>query len=313
MSDKLKIALVCNNKMALPALQTMLQTGVLCSVASADTDKEVVEIIGQLSRQLNFSYTTIAKRERNAQLTSWLEVYKPDVVFVMTYPWKIPSDILAIPAFGFINFHYGLLPQMRGADPIFESIRQRRQTAGLTIHLMDGNFDTGAILMREEFPLHTGYTYGMLCAHMAMLGNNKCSELIAHLANARLPEAIPQDDAKAAYWPKVDRNEIAIKWDTMTSADIIALVRACNPIARGVPVVLNNWQFGVCDISEIQIEGTNEGIRPGTIIAIDPANGLVVYCVDGKAVKLEVVILGEGIFPGFKLANWGVKAGMYFF
>ncbi|PQJ09103.1 hypothetical protein CJD36_021260 [Flavipsychrobacter stenotrophus] len=306
----MKIALLCNNKMAFPALQTIAASGHLCGVVTTGRDKEIVAFVGQFCEANDVPCNIISDEDRWIQLSCWLRAIQPDVVFVMTFPWKVPAHLLQVPQLGFINFHYGLLPEMRGADPIFESIRQRRATAGLTVHKMDEGFDTGDILMREEFPLSPEFTYGMLCGQMARIGETACKTLIGKLETGVIPDGYKQDEARACYLPKLKKEEIVIRWAEMTLSEIIALIRSCNPIAMGIPTALNGWAFGICDASPVQLNGDVTGIIPGTIVALDVQNGMLVYCKDGLGLKVEVINTAEGFFPGYKLAMWGVVPGM---
>jgi methionyl-tRNA formyltransferase len=298
--------------MALPAMQYLIQQSVLCSVATTDKDAEVVSDFSYIANNHNISYTSVTHADHAGQLRSWLMEHMPDVVFVMTYAWRIPVDLLAVPRYGFLNFHFGLLPEMRGADPVFESIRQQQTKAGLTVHLMDAGFDTGPLVVREEIPLPLEFTYGMLCSQMARLAENTCRQLVQSMLNGYVPAGVVQEESKARYWPKVSKEEIRVNWMEMNAATVAALIRSCNPIARGVPVRLNGWELGVYDVSEVALDINVSKVPPGTILALDAQNGLVVLCKDGKAVKIEVIITGEGIFPGHKLALWGVNAGMCF-
>ncbi len=308
----MRIALLCNNKMAFPAMQRMISEGVLCGVATADNDPEVVEMVKQLTVRENIHFQVISHKGRCEQLKEWLVDVSPDIVFVMTFPWRLTVDILQIPPRGFLNFHYGLLPQMRGADPIFESIRQQKKTAGLTVHLMDEGFDTGPIVTRVDVPIFPESTYGMLCGQMARIGEDVCRQLIQDLMSDCLTTYQPQDESSAIYWPKIGKEHIRVRWRDMTQAEIIALIRSCNPIARGVPVLLNGWEFGVYDATAIDLQGDTTTIMPGTIITIDPQNGLIVCSADGKGVRLDVIITGEGVFPGSKLVMWGIAPGNIF-
>jgi len=316
MTDKkgnTRIAILCNNKMAMPALQRMAGTGVLCSIATADKDPEVVHVFGEKAAELRVPYYTISGKNHTDQLHEWLDAVQPDMVFVITFPWRIAASLLAIPKMGFWNFHFGLLPEMRGADPIFESIRQRKQVAGATVHAMDEGLDTGPILIREEIPLPPEYTYGMLSSQMAMLGDKMCAQMIGELQQGKDLNPVPQDETNAQYWPKINGAAMQIQWQDATAAEIIAQVRACNPIARGgVPTIINNWMIGVCDVNEVNLQGDASAIAPGTVLAIDYQNGLVVCCKEGKAIKLEVVYAAEGMFPGYKLAFFGIAPGMAF-
>lgn len=298
--------------MALPAIQVMYKAGVLCGVATGDNNNEVISVIGAQAGGIGIPYATIPGKDYKVHLEVWLAALKPDVVFVMTYGKRIPPSILKIPALGFINFHYGLLPEMRGADPIFESIRHQHKNAGITVHKMDEGFDTGDILMREEFQLPVEFTYGMLCGQMAQSGAKMCQTLIEKIIEGVIPEGYKQDESKAVYRPKIKKEQIAIRWAEMTSDEIIALVRSCNPIAMGVPATLNGWVFGVCDVTGIRFEGDSSAILPGTIVALDMQNGLVVNCKDGIGVRMDVINTAEGFFAGHKVSMWGITAGMIF-
>jgi methionyl-tRNA formyltransferase len=308
---QLKIALLCNNKMALPALSRLNRDGVICGIATADKDREVMSIFKQRAKEITVPYRCITHNGFATQLEQWIRDMDADVVFVMTFPWRLPASLLSIPRFGVVNFHYGLLPEMRGADPIFEAIRQGRPSAGITVHIMDEGLDTGPMVLREEVPMSPDYTYGLLCNNLARLGEKLCGDIVAMLDEGALATTV-QNEAEAHYWPKVSMSEVAINWRSMDSLAIKAVVKACNPIAKGAPATINGWQIGITEVSEVNLQGDTGNILPGSIVALDIQNGLIVYCLDGKGIKLEVVYTEEGYFPGYKLAYFGIAAGMVF-
>jgi methionyl-tRNA formyltransferase len=311
--EKIRVGLLCNNKMAMPTMQRLMGEGVLCSVATADTDAEVLQLFGMVCKDTGMPYLAIGRKTYKEQLGEWLLAEKPDVVMVMTFPWRITAELLAVPRLGFLNFHFGLLPEMRGADPIFESIRQRLPVVGATVHVMDEGLDTGPIVLREELPaLSPEFTYGMLSGQMALLGERMCAQVLALCGQGQAMAATRQDDSKAKYWPKVNEAAITIQWDTMDIGTIMALVRSCNPIGKGVPTTINGWKIGVVDVSEVALNGNASPILPGTIIALDAQHGLVVCGNGGRALKLEVVYTSEGVLPGYKLGFFGVQCGMVF-
>ncbi len=312
MSIKNRIALICNNKMAYPALQQMFAAGVLCAIATADTDPEVAQLYAQLAKKYELPHIIISKQDHNKQIVSWLEEVKPDAVFVMTFPWRLSEKVLSILAMGCFNFHYGLLPEMRGADPVFEAIRNRKEEAGITIHVMDKGLDTGPVVMQRSFPLASDFSYGMLCQQMAIVGGEMCSALLIQMASGLPLDPIIQDEHKAKYWPKLKVEDISIDWEGMDINAVKALVRACNPIAKGAPVSLNGWNIGICEVADVNLQGDASSILPGTIIAIDFQNGLIVCCKGGVALKIEAIYTEQGIFPGHKLAMWGIANGMRF-
>ena len=312
MSKELNIALICNNRIALPLMHKLHEDGVLGAVAVTNKQADVTALFRAQAKERNIPFTVFKKKGFEEQLYDWVLEVRPDAVMVLTLPWKIPADVLAIPRLGFINYHFGLLPQMRGADPVFECIRRVIYETGATMHQIDANWDTGPIIMQEKVSFSPEMTYGMLSTQFAFIGAKMCGELVANLKNNIPITSTPQDEQMANYWPKIKEEELYINWETMDSATIKALTKACNPLAKGTPSFINNWAIGLCDVSEINLSGDASHIAPGTIIAMDPQNGLLVYCKDGKALKLDVVFTDEGYFPGYKLANFGLATGMLF-
>ncbi len=325
---KIRIGLLCDNRVAVPVMQRMAQEGVLCGVATTDRDAETGVVFTGLAGQAHVPYRKITQKEFAEQITAWVKEVQADAVFVINFPWRIGAQVLRVPRLGFLNFHYGLLPEMRGADPVFESIRQRMTVAGATVHVMDEGLDTGPVVLRRQMDIQPGLTYGMLSSQMAMLGAEMCGEILNNITTSAIgsfPEnkegvaaswcGMPlteQDETKAKYWPKIGEAEMTINWQEMDSAMITALVLSCNPVAKGVPTTINGWKIGVCDLSVVNLQGDASGIKPGTIVAMDMQNGLIVYCKDGKGLKLDVVYTAEGVFPGYKLAYFNVTSGMIF-
>jgi methionyl-tRNA formyltransferase len=307
-----RIGLLCNNRMAIPAMQQLLASGSLCAIAASDRNQELNSFLKMTAEEYKIPFRVISRAKFHENLADWLATCNPDAVFVMTFPWRIPQTILDIPTLGFFNFHYGLLPEMRGADPIFESIRQQRKTAGLSVHIMDEDFDTGPVVLQELIDLQPNETYGTLSRRMAWLGEKLCRRLLENLNNGTILPAIHQDRGKATYWPRIPAESLCVKWEEMTAGEIKALVNACNPIAKGVPVTINDWKIGLCAVAEISLDGDASRLVPGSILALDTHNGLLVFCKDGKALKIEVIYTEEGVFPGHSLSRFGLSVGMQF-
>src|SRR5207245_7469550 len=75
-----------------------------------------------------------ASRSAIAPLLASVE---PDLVVCMGFPWKIPSDALAVPRLGWLNGHPSLLPLHRGPLPVAWAIREGEEEIGITFHRMD--------------------------------------------------------------------------------------------------------------------------------------------------------------------------------
>jgi methionyl-tRNA formyltransferase len=312
MKRAINIILLCNSRLAFPAMQKMLDAGMLRAIGCSDRQPDIISFLKAKAEQYGVPFKVFSKPALEEQLLQWLSGVQHDVVFVMTFPWKIPGKVLSVPELGFINFHYGLLPEMRGADPIFESIRLQKSSTGLSIHVMDEDFDTGPLVVVEKVDFGLDETYGMLSSRMAWLGEKLCMKLVEDLAEGNGISKLRQENDKAVYYPRIPAESLGVNWNVMTAAEIKALVNACNPITKGVPVLINNWKIGLCSVSEISLEGDASGLLPGSILTLDHQNGLLVFCKDAKALKLEVVYTEEGVFPGYALGRFGLAAGMQF-
>lgn len=95
-------------------------------------------------------------------LAGVLRAYEPDLLLCTAFPWRMPADALAVPRLGCVNGHPSLLPSYRGPTPVAWAIRNGETEIGLTYHLMDEQFDTGAILAQQAVPLADDDTDEML-------------------------------------------------------------------------------------------------------------------------------------------------------
>ena len=78
-------------------------------------------------------------------------IKKNKIEFIVSYGYrhKITKEILEHLPGKVINLHISYLPFARGAHPVFWSIVENSIT-GVSIHLVDENYDTGNILFQKE-------------------------------------------------------------------------------------------------------------------------------------------------------------------
>lgn len=90
---------------------------------------------------------------RRSTIAPLLASIEPDLVVCMGFPWRIPSDALAVPRLGWLNGHPSLLPRHRGPVPVAWAIREGDDEIGITFHRMDADLDTGAIISQRRYSL----------------------------------------------------------------------------------------------------------------------------------------------------------------
>jgi folate-dependent phosphoribosylglycinamide formyltransferase PurN len=91
------------------------------------------------------------------QSVSWISERQPDVLVCGCFQ-LFGEKLLALPKLGSINRHCSLLPNYRGLFPAFWALLNGERESGVSVHLMNGEFDSGRILSQTKVPLCDGET-----------------------------------------------------------------------------------------------------------------------------------------------------------
>lgn len=295
--------------MAFPALQCLQAAGRLCALGVPDNNVEVIEFCSMLAKQYAIPLFIITKKNSSDQIKQMINISGADAVFTMTFPWKISAEIIDLYPGKFYNFHYGLLPEMRGADPVFETIRNGAGQSGITVHAIDHYIDKGNIILKKKIPVTADMTHGALCTHLSWLGADLLNELL-NLLQSHF-KGTKQDESHAQYYPKPGASDVCISWEKQDAEAIRALTRACNPWNKGAYTQWNGWNIRVVEATAVQNVNDHMGF-PGTILTLDKENGLIVKCTHNSYLRLDIVYTEEGFMSGYKLSAFGLKKGGQF-
>lgn len=308
--NNIKIILLCNNPVAVPGIREFLFHGNIAAVCIPEKNKEMQHILNMLLKDTGVPLLLLSKKDYRIQLAVAIEQYKPDIGVIMTFPYILPAEIISMPAKGFVNFHYGLLPACRGPQPVLWHLLNNDTEAGVTLHQIDAGIDTGPVIIQEKIPIANNDTYGTLQTKLAYLAAKLAVNFLKILSYGTIIPSAPQDESKAAYYNMPGAKELTIDWKMMSAEKIIRLVNACNPWNKGAGTSINNWVIGITE-AEISEAGSEEKL-PGTIIFCDKPNGLTVQTSDNKKLIINIIYTNEGFFSGWKLGEFGVTAGMMF-
>ncbi|MCL1891340.1 MAG: methionyl-tRNA formyltransferase [Coriobacteriia bacterium] len=149
-----------------------------------------------------------------------------DVIVVAAYGVILPAEVLELPAYGCINIHASLLPRWRGAAPIQRALLAGDAQCGVSIMQMEEGLDTGPYCATAKTPTENKNAVE-LTAELAALG----AELLALSLPAIAGDTASwteQDNEKATYAPKIDKQEmLLVPEDTMLAN--LRRVRASSP------------------------------------------------------------------------------------
>jgi methionyl-tRNA formyltransferase len=309
--NEIKAIILCNNPVAVPGIREFLFYGKVAAVVTTNRNKEMQHILQQLLENTGIPLVLVNKNNYKTTLAEKIKEYNVTVGLLMTFPFVIDLDILQLPAKGFINFHYGLLPSCRGPQPILWHMLRNDMETGVTVHVMDTGIDTGPIIMQEKIQIEENDSYGILISRLAFLAAKQAANLLKILSYGTIIPAAPQDETLANYYEMPGAKELTINWNEMTAKQIIRLANACNPWNKGAGTFINDWMIGVTE-AEIVGDAAITEAAPGIIIDCNNEAGLVVKTVDNKNLRINVVYTNEGFFSGGRLATFGIKAGMQF-
>jgi len=309
--NEIKALILCNNPVAIPGIKEFLFYGKVAAMATTQRNKEMQHILQDIMKDTGVPLLLLNKKEYKTQLSEAIIKYEVNVGLMMTFPFMITPDILQLPPKGFINFHYGLLPQCRGPQPILRHLLNNDAEAGVTIHKVDEGIDTGPVIMQEKIPIEDNDTYGTLQSKLAFLAAKQAANLLKILSYGSKIPALQQDETKANYYEMPTAAELTINWNEMTAQKIIRLVNACNPWNKGAGTTINNWFLGITEAEMIDGAETTE-TAPGMIVACNNEEGLVVKTMDNKKIKINIVYTNEGFFSGSRLTDFGIKKDMKF-
>jgi methionyl-tRNA formyltransferase len=155
---------------------------------------------------------------------------RPDLIVSWFWTTRLPSSLLDVaPAIG---VHPSLLPRHRGPDPYFWAIDEGDARTGVTAHLLDANYDTGAVLGRRELAVDPSWNAWKLARALDRPSLALLRETVRRAADTiaagRPLAGTAQDEALATEAPEPDDDALAIRW-SWTAARVERRVRAAAP------------------------------------------------------------------------------------
>ena len=309
----MKIALLTNSKLSVPAIDFLASRNLLVAIGIPEREDrtEDADQVRYMAVHYHVPLHVFPHANLAGNLREWLGSNKADAVFVMTFPFRIPITVLNIPAKGFINFHFGILPRYRGADAIFWQIRNREKEGGISVHRMTGKIDKGPLHIVHRIPIHPGDTYGSHLLNLSMANVNVVGQLLQMLA-MREPATTDQDETKAGWYHRPALEDVLIDWN-QSAEEIIALINACNPWNKGAVTYLNQYPLKIIAASiGKDTQNIAKESKPGTITWIDERYGCYVCCGSAEFLNLDILYCNDSFITGIQFAKLGITSGIRF-
>ena len=208
----MKIAVAASPEVAIPTLEYLLASEHDLALVISRPDSQV-------GRGREFTPTAVSNWAANNKI----ELYCPDkaadfddrlaaidLVITMGYGLLLPDFILSQPKFGFINLHFSLLPELRGAAPAQRAIINGLTETGITVFQLDAGMDTGPIYLQSKYAIKPNTTAGELLNELSLLGPSAIGQTLKDIEVGILP--VPQDHSLATNAAKLSKIEAQIIW-----------------------------------------------------------------------------------------------------
>lgn len=139
-----------------------------------------------------------------------------DLILSVMYDRIIGPALVYGPA-RVLNLHLGKLPEYRGMRPVNWALRNGESIAGVTLHEVDTGIDTGPIVAQTTFSIWPDVDEVRDVYGRAVRAGE-------HILRDTLPivdriKAVPQDEARARYYPGADMGKLGdrLDWTRATS------------------------------------------------------------------------------------------------
>ena len=308
--NEIRIILLCGGRFALDTIRELIFLRLLVTIAVPEESEEMMENLQAVLQGSGVPLLSLKKEFFASQLRQAMDEQRVNLGLVLGFSYKIPAVVYDYPIHGFYNVHPGPLPAYRGADPVFQQIKNREKFAGATLHRIDKGMDSGPVVMEETIPLEEEDTHGMLVSKLALAASRLCQVLIRILAYGIVPPVKPQDEGHAHYYKKQGAAEVVIDWGKMDGASIVALANACNPWNKGAVTRIGDRIIRILAARKIYPE-EHENKTPGTILGMDD-NGMRIQTLYGEAIEVKLFYTEEGFMLATDIARLGINPGSVF-
>ncbi|MEU5429173.1 methionyl-tRNA formyltransferase [Streptomyces olivoreticuli] len=200
-------------------------------------------------------------RPRDPDFLARLREIAPDACPVVAYGALLPKAALEIPAHGWVNLHFSLLPAWRGAAPVQHAILAGDEVTGASTFQIEEGLDSGpvfGVLTEEVRPTDTS---GDLLTRLAFAGAGLLTATMDGIEDGTL-DAVPQPADGISLAPKIQVEDARLDW-SVPALRVDRVVRGCAP-APGAWTVFRGERLKVMAVSPAP---GRDGLAPGEIAA----------------------------------------------
>ena len=150
-------------------------------------------------------------RARDPEFLARLREIGPDCCPVTAYGALLPQAALDIPAHGWVNLHFSLLPAWRGAAPVQHAILHGDDVTGASTFLIVKELDAGPVYGVLTEPVRPGDTTGTLLDRLSRSGAELLVATLDGIEDGTV-HAVLQPAEGVSFAPKINPDDARVDW-----------------------------------------------------------------------------------------------------
>ncbi len=197
---------------------------------------------------------------RRPELLSELTALAPDCCPVVAYGGLVPQALLDVPAHGWVNLHFSLLPAWRGAAPVQRALLAGDEVTGATTFRLVPELDAGPVYGVMTEAVRPDDTAGSLLARLAQGGAGLLVRTLDGIEDGSVT-AVEQPSEGVSLAPKVTTADARVDW-TEPALAVDRRIRACTPS----PGAWSTYGGTRLTLGPVRIETTEGRLDPGRVV-----------------------------------------------
>ena len=230
----MKLVFAGTPEVAVPALDALLASGrheVAAVVTRPDAPagrgrRMVASPVAERAEEAGIEVLK-PNRPKDPDFLERLREIAPDCCPVVAYGALLPKAALDIPAHGWVNLHFSLLPAWRGAAPVQHAIMAGDEITGATTFLIEEGLDSGPVYGTVTEEIRPTDTSGDLLTRLAFAGAGLLAATMDGIEDGTL-KAVPQPSEGISLAPKVNVEDARVDWRA-PALRVDRVVRGCTP------------------------------------------------------------------------------------
>jgi methionyl-tRNA formyltransferase len=203
------------------------------------------------------------RRPSDPEFLDALRDAAPDCVPVVAYGALVPRTALDVPAYGWVNLHFSLLPAWRGAAPVQASIRSGDDVTGATTFRLEEGMDTGPTFGVVTETVGAADTAGDLLGRLAVSGAGLLTATLDGIEDGTV-QAVPQPADGVSTAPKVTTADARV--DVKSSAVVLdRMVRSVTP-DPGAWAEFRGERLGLGPVTPLRSGTPDVTLAPGELL-----------------------------------------------